>query len=340
MASSTQAKVEASTKTNTNKTPAKVPQTIASPSTTNETQSISKDGFILESHVLAYDCHLYSRLFANTKEVDAVKLRGAGGTGMALTSKGQVIIHSGPHSKEKGVGSGKIAIESQGSTIVSAQRGLSIKCGDREPYKDGALKVMATADSLVECLGTLMLKANKIVLDASNIEFAGGDIQIIAGDGTISMAAGQMEYLYTNSSETVFGQKRTIQIGEESKTELDPRGSTNNVQMGADNTATVGDQVLRTAGATKIEAAGGPGQLVKDRGTALSIRLLLGNMDITAVAGNIVSTATAGTNTVTAGGAVNMLATGGVATMTGTLGAVISGLPGPVTITGSIINLN
>ena len=350
MASSTQTKVDASTKTNTNKTPAKVPQTIASPSTTNETQSISKDGFILESHVLAYDCHLYSRLFANTKEVDAVKLRGAGGTGMALTSKGQVIIHSGPHSKEKGVGSGKIAIESQGSTIVSAQRGLSIKCGDREPYKDGALKVMATADSLVECLGTLMLKANKIVLDASNIEFAGGDIQIIAGDGTISMAAGQMEYLYTNSSETVFGQKRTIQIGEESKTELDPRGSTNNVQMGADNTATVGDQVLRTAGATKIEAAGGPGQLVKDRGTALSIRLLLGNMDITAVAGNIVSTATAGTNTVTAGagaasliagaGAVNVLATGGVATMTGTLGAVISGLPGPVTVTGSIINLN
>lgn len=346
----TEAKVKASQKKNTPKTPAKVPETIAKPSTPNETQSISKDGFLIESHILSYDCHLYSRLFSNTKEVEAVKLRGAGGTGIAMTRLGQVIVHSGPHSREKGPDSGKLSFKSTGATVLKAERGLSIECGDREPFKDGALKVLSTADSLVECLGTLTLKAAKIILDASNIELAGGDIQVIAGDGTISMAAGQMEYLYTNRSETVFGQKRTIQIGEESKVELDPRGSTNNVQMGADNTATVGDQVLRTAGATKIEAAGGPGQLIKDRGTALSIRLLLGNIDITAVAGNILSTALAGTNTVSAGagaasllagaGAVNMLATGGVATMTGTLGAVVSGLPGPTTITGSIINLN
>ncbi len=107
---------------------------------------------------------------------------------------------------------------------------------------------------LVEDLGTLTLKANKMCVDASNIEVVGGDIQVIAGDGTSSMAAGQMEYLYTNRSETVFGQKRTIQIGEESKVELDPRGSTNNVQMGADNTATVGAPVLRTFGVFNIEA--------------------------------------------------------------------------------------
>ena len=74
MTSST-AKINASTKTNTPKTPARVPETIAKPSTPNETQSISKDGFLIESHILSYDCHLYSRLFSNTKEVEAVKLR-------------------------------------------------------------------------------------------------------------------------------------------------------------------------------------------------------------------------------------------------------------------------
>ncbi len=44
----TEAKVKASQKKNTPKTPAKVPETIAKPSTPNETQSISKDGFLIE----------------------------------------------------------------------------------------------------------------------------------------------------------------------------------------------------------------------------------------------------------------------------------------------------
>jgi hypothetical protein len=341
---------KASKKTDTPKTPAKVPETVASSTTASEEQTIAQSGFKLETHLQSHSCHIYSRIFPNTGEVEAVKFRGAGGGGLCFTDRGQVILHTGDRNQKKGAGSGNLAVESKGSTILKANQGLSIECGLRDPYRDGALNVMATADSLVECLGTFTIKAKKIVLKADNIEFAGGDIQSIAGDGTYSVVAGQLEYLYTNKSETVFGQKRTIQIGEESKTELDPRGSTNNVQMGADNTATVGDQIIAAAGVAKIEVAGGPGQLIKDRSTALSIRVLLGNIDITAVAGNIASIATAGTNTVTAGagaaaltagaGPVTVTATGGVATMTGTLGAVISGLPGPTTITGSIINLN
>lgn len=346
----TEAKVKASQKTNTSKTPAKVPETIAESTTASEEQTIAQSGFKLENHLQSHGCHIYSRIFPNTGEVEAVKIRGAGGGGLCFTDKGQVILHSGDRNQKKGAGTGNFAFESKGSTILKANQGLSIECGLRDPFRDGALSVYATADSLVECLGTFTIKAKKIVLKADNIEFAGGDIQAIAGDGTYSVAAGQLEYLYTNKTETVFGQKQTIHIGEESKTELDPRGSTNNVQMGADNTVTVGDQQQKTAGVAKIEAAGGPGELVKDRATAVSIRALLGNIDITAVAGNIASIATAGTNTVTAGagaaaltagaGPVTITATGGVATVTGTLGAVLSGLPGPTTITGSIINLN
>lgn len=323
-----------------NKAPSKLPSGIASPTTPDAEQTIAQ-GFI-QKDLLGpmYESNIYARYFPDGQTIDALKIRGPGGTGIAFTSKGQLKFHSGARTKQNGPGSGNIAFHSDGAMINKADRGFVIDCGKREPFDNNALMINAFGDSKVEVLGTHLVRAEKIILDADNIELRGTNIQIVCGDdgaGSLDIAAGQVNELVTNKSETVFGQKRTIQIGEESIVQLDVRGSSNNITSGADQTKSVGDQRRQTAGTVADEVAGGPGQLNIDRTNAFSLKILLGNADITAVAGALNLNASAAI-TIAAGGAANLTA-GGAATVSAAGALNLIGV-GTTTIKGALINLN
>jgi hypothetical protein len=322
-----------------NKAPSKLPTSIASPTTPDAEQTIA-DGLKLEN-ILGpmYDSHIYARFFPSG-DIDAMKIRGPGGTGIAFTSKGQLKFHSGARTKANGPGSGNIAFHSDGAMINVADRGYVIDCGKREPFDNNAFMLNAFGDSKIEVLGTHMVRADKIILDASNIEIRGTNIQLVCGDdgaGSLDISAGQVNELVTNKSETVFGQKRTIQIGEESIVQLDVRGSSNNITSGADQTKSVGDQRRQTAGTVADEVAGGPGMLNKDRTNAFSLKILLGNATFATVAGALNLDASAAI-TIAAGANANLTA-GGVASVTAAGALNLIGV-GNTTIKGALINLN
>ena len=322
-----------------NKAPSKLPTSIASPTTPDAEQTIA-DGLKLEN-ILGpmYDSHIYARFFPSG-DIDAMKIRGPGGTGIAFTSKGQLKFHSGARTKANGPGSGNIAFHSDGAMINVADRGYVIDCGKREPFDNNAFMLNAFGDSKIEVLGTHMVRADKIILDASNIEIRGTNIQLVCGDdgaGSLDISAGQVNELVTNKSETVFGQKRTIQIGEESIVQLDVRGSSNNITSGADQTKSVGDQRRQTAGTVADEVAGGPGQLNIDRSNAFSLKILLGNATFATVAGALNLDASAAI-TIAAGANANLTA-GGVASVTAAGALNLIGV-GNTTIRGALINLN
>lgn len=324
-----------------NKSPSKTPSSIAQPTTPDAEQTIA-DGFKLENLLgPMYESHIYARKFPDGK-VDALKIRGPGGTGIALTTRGQLKFHSGKRTEQNGVGSGNIMFHSDGATGMKADRGFAIDCGKREPFDSNAFMLNAFGDSKVEVLGTHMVRAEKIILDADNIELRGTNIQIVCGDegaGSLDIAAGQVNELVTNKSETVFGQKRTIQIGEESILQLDVRGSSNNVTSGADQVKSVGDQRRQTAGIVADEVGGLPGQLIKDRTNSFALKILLGNATISTVVGNLTLEATAGTfNAAAVAGAANI--TSGAATTVSAGGALNLVAIGTTTIKGALINLN
>ncbi|QPB08108.1 baseplate hub and tail lysozyme [Synechococcus phage S-H9-1] len=324
-----------------NKAPSKLPTSIASPTTPDEEQTIA-NGLKLKNLLgPMYDSHIYTRFFPSG-DIDAMKIRGPGGTGIAFTSKGQLKFHSGKRTKANGPGSGNIAFHSDGAMLNVADRGYVIDCGKREPFDNNAFMLNAFGDSKVEVLGTHMVRADKIILDASNIEIRGTNIQLVCGDdgaGSLDISAGQVNELVTNKSETVFGQKRTIQIGEESIVQLDVRGSSNNITSGADQVKSVGDQRRQTAGIVSDEVGGAAGQLVKDRTNSFALKILLGNATISTVVGNLTLEATAGTlNAVALAGAANMTA-GGAATVSAAGALNLIGV-GTTTIKGALINLN
>ena len=153
----------------------------------------------------------------------------------------------------------------------------------------------------------------------------------------LDIAAGQVNEIVTNKTSTIFGQDRIIQIGEQSKVQLDVRGSDNNISSGADQVKTVGDQRRQTAGTVADEVAGGPGMLNKDRVNSFSLKILLGNATFATVAGALNLDASAAI-TVAAGGAANLTA-GAAATVSAAGSLNLIGV-GSTTIKGSLINLN
>ena len=322
-----------------NKAPSNLPTSIASPTTPSEEQTIA-NGFKLENIVgPMYDTHLYTRFFPDGS-IDASKLRGPGGGGLAFTSKGQVKLHSGKRTKANGPGSGNIAFHADGAFLNKADRGFVIDCGKRDPYDSNAFMLNAFGDSKIEVLGTHMVRAEKIILDADNIEIRGANIQLVCGDegaGSLDIAAGQVNEIVTNKTSTIFGQDRVIQIGEQSKIQLDVRGSDNNISSGADQVKTVGDQRRQTAGTVADEVAGGPGMLNKDRTNAFSLKILLGNATFATVAGALNLDASAAI-TIAAGANANLTA-GGVASVTAAGALNLIGV-GTTTIKGALINLN
>lgn len=322
-----------------NKSPQSTPSSIASPTTPSEEQTIA-NGFKIENLLgPMFDSHIYTRFFPDGS-IDALKIRGPGGTGIAFTSKGQLKFHSGKRTQANGAGSGNIAFHSDGAFINKADRGYIIDCGKRDPFDSNAFMLNAYGDSKIEVLGTHMVRAEKIILDADNIEIRGTNIQLVCGDdgaGSLDIAAGQVNEVVTNKTSTIFGQDRIIQIGEQSKVQLDVRGSDNNISSGADQVKTVGDQRRQTAGTVADEVAGGPGMLNKDRTNAFSLKILLGNATFATVAGALNLDASAAI--AIAAGANASMAAGGVASVTAAGALNLIGV-GNTTIKGALINLN
>ena len=279
-------------------------------------------------HTPAYG---YLRVYPNG-DVDAFKIRGPGGTGIAFTKRGQLIFHSGPRSKSQGKGSGNIGMKADGFLGLKGDRGIVIDAGKKDPDDSDGLDINVWGDFVEEVVGTKMITAEKIILDASNIEIRGQGIQLVTGadgGGALTIVSGDIEEMYTNKSTTRFGQKRVISIGEDTKHELDPRGSTNTVGVGAGNEKYLGDWRVETAGAAKIGVAGGPGQLIKNRTNGLAINVLLGNIKINSDAGKTVISSKLETKMT--GSLVNIEALSGLMNLKSS---------GPLTISGTPINLN
>ena len=272
--------------TSTNNKPFTPPSSIASAS--NETQSL-KEGFRRIPWIPdnVYGASIYSRLFPNG-EVNALKIRGPGGGGLAFTNTGQVKIHTGPRLKRDGPGSGNIGIRSYGSTIMVADQGFSLSCGKREPFEEAGCQIDVAGDSKEEVLGTKFIRAEKIILDADNIEIRGNGIQLVCGDdgaGSLDIAAGEVNKLIVNETDTVVGQKLTNQIGEESKNQFDIRGQTSDTTSGAVGQRSVGDQQNTMVGVLENLIGGTVGQLVKDRSYSMKLRTLLGNSTVESAVG-------------------------------------------------------
>ena len=86
---------------------------------------------------------------------------------------------------------------------------------------------------------------------------------------------------------------------------------------------------METAGAAKIGVAGGPGQLIKNRTNGLAINVLLGNIKIDSVAGkNVLSSK------------LEAKVTGSIVNIEALTGLMNLKSAGPLTISGTPINLN
>lgn len=279
-------------------------------------------------HTPAYG---YLRVYPNG-DVDAFKIRGPGGTGIAWTQRGQLIFHSGPRTKSLGKGSGNIGMKADGMLGLKGDRGIVIDAGKKDPDDSDGLDINVWGDSVEEVVGTKMITAEKIILDASNIEIRGQGIQLVTGadgGGSLTIVSGDIEELYTNKSTTRFGQKRVISIGEDTKHELDPRGSTNTVGVGAGNEKYLGDWRVETAGVAKIGIAGGPGQLVKLRTNGLAMNVLAGNIKIDSKVGKTVLSSK-----------LEAKVTGSIVNIEALTGLMNLKSAGPLTISGTPINLN
>ena len=314
-----------------NEVAAKVqPTSIFDQITPDATQTIDRGWKIVDVFKNA-SAHGYLRTYPNGN-VDAFKIRGPGGTGITWTQRGQLIFHSGPRTKSKGKGSGNIGMKADGFLGFKGERGIVIDAGKKDPDDSDGLDINVWGDSVEEVVGTKMITAEKIILDASNIEIRGQGIQLVTGDaggGSLTIAAGDVEEYYTNKSTTRFGQKRVISLGEDSKHELDPRGSTNTVGVGAGNEKYLGDWRVETAGVAKIGIAGGPGQLVKLRTNGLAMNVLAGNIKIDSTAGKTVLSSK-----------LEAKVTGSIVNIEALTGLMNLKSSGPLTISGTPINLN
>lgn len=272
------------------------PTEIFKQTTPDETQSLSKNpryhtwykGSLTRSEI-------YERMFpdglTSTLRIDGPAPNGGF---IALHSNGSVTIRTGEKNVEKGPGSGKLCIHTDGQQQKHRDR-TDIEYNDGEDEEGQALNIIAYGDVVEEAHGSERhIKAQKIVVSAEEELFLIGKSQVFIqsganGGGTITMSAGSIEQVTNNSKEVVFGQKMTYGAGEDTKISFDPRSSVNVVSPGHINHKVLGDYKTWVGGVSQTIVAGGPiaPPLVQDRTAAFSVKTMLGNASIQTVAGVI-----------------------------------------------------
>ena len=270
--------------------------------------------------------HIYERMMPDkltgTLRIDGPRQNGGF---IALQSSGAIVIVTGEKNVEQGAGSGKLCIHTHGQQQKHEGR-TDIEYNDGDTDSEGeALNIIAYGDVTEEAVGgQRTIKAQKIVIEADEELFLIGKTQVFiqagqSGGGSISMIAGQIEKYTDNIKEVVLGQRMTFGAGEQTSMQFDPRASQNIISPGHINWKIVGDYKQWVGGVEQHIVAGNSVSIpfVKDRSASYSVRGVLGNISMTAVAGaaDIIAgaafTASAGgASTIVAGGASTITATG------------------------------
>jgi len=287
------------------------PTGVASPTTPNETQELSKGprfqtwykGCLTRSEI-------YERMFPDG-ETSALRIDGPSEGALVLNSIGAVKIITGKKSKELGAGSGKLCIHSWGQQQLHENKScIEYNAGEGEKE---ALNVIAYGDYVEQSVGgTRYIKAQKIVIEATEELLLVGKNQVTIqagsnGGGSINMVAGQITKATNNEKEIITGQKLTFGVSESTTVQFDPRSSTNTVSTGHMNHKFLGDVKQYITGVEQRIIGGATFSVpfVKARDTSYSVNTVIGGASIKAA--DTITVAAGGAATVTAGGAASLV---------------------------------
>ncbi len=292
------------------------PTGVASPTTPNETQELSKGprfqtwykGCLTRSEI-------YERMFPDG-ETSALRIDGPSEGALVLNSIGAVKIITGKKSKELGAGSGKLCIHSWGQQQLHENKScIEYNAGEGEKE---ALNVIAYGDYVEQSVGgTRYIKAQKIVIEASEELLLVGKNQVTIqagsnGGGSINMIAGQITKATNNEKEIITGQKLTFGVAENTTVQFDPRASTSTISSGNMNHKFLGDVKQYITGVEQRIIGGASISIpfVQARDTSYSVNAVLGGASIKAT--DTVNITSGATTNITSAGVINVIGVGNV----------------------------
>jgi len=283
------------------KSAAKLPTGVAKPKTAPETQSL-KDGLKFSTLIKADKSHIYTRTLPGENGKSTLRIDGPGDSAIALDTLGTIRLITGVHDPNRGAGSGKLCIKTNGQQQLHTEPSI-IQYNAGGENKE-ALNILAYGDVTHESRGgEYTIRATKITLISDEeLTLQGhGGVKIQAGQsgkGTIDMVCGSLTQRAVNYKEVISGQKRTVGVSEESVVQFDPRASVNIVSAGSINHKIIGDYAQQIGGAYHTDVLGKkiPGGLLTGTGilNAYQLRTLVGkaeiktgNLDLTSAKTNV-----------------------------------------------------
>ncbi len=264
-----------------------LPTGVAKPKTAPETQSL-KDGLKFSTLIKADGSHFYTRTLPGENGKRTLRIDGPGDSAIALDTLGTIRLITGIHDPNRGAGSGKLCIKSNGQQQLHTEPSI-IQYNAGGENKE-ALNVLAYGDVTQESRGgEYTIRATKITLIADEeLTLQGhGGVKIQAGQsgkGTIDMVCGSLTQKTVNYKEVISGQKKTEGVSEESVVQFDPRASVNIVSAGSINHRIIGDMQQQVGGAYHMDVLGKkiPGGLLTGDGilNAYQLRTVAGKAEI------------------------------------------------------------
>lgn len=318
------------------------PKSIAKPKSPDESQSLS-DCIDFNSLLKVDGSHIYSRTLPGENGQKTLRIDGPGDSALALDSQGTVRIITGIHDPNRGAGSGKLLIKTNGQQQLHQEPSfIQYNAGGEN---GDAWNVLAYGDVVHEARGSeYTIRAQKITIIADEeLSLIGhGGVKIQAGQsgkGPVDIVGGTITQTSTNEKKVVSGQQAT-EVSEQTTTQFDPRASTNFISPGNINHKVLGDFNVQIGGVFHTDVAGksfGDGGLVSGgRDSSYRVKTAAGDSQLSSPATNVnidgiaVSVNASEGFNVTAGANIDMTAAAEV-NITGT---------GNVTIQGALIYLN
>ena len=318
------------------------PKSIAKPKSPDESQSLS-DCIDFNSLLKVGGSHIYTRTLPGENGQKTLRIDGPGDSGIALDTQGTVRIITGIHDPNRGAGSGKLLIKTNGQQQLHQEPSfIQYNAGGEN---GDAWNVLAYGDVVHEARGSeYTIRAQKITIIADEeLSLIGhGGVKIQAGQsgkGPVDIVGGTITQTSTNEKKVVSGQQAT-EVSEQTTTQFDPRASTNFISPGNINHKVLGDFNVQIGGVFHTDVAGksfGDGGLVSGgRDSSYRVKTAAGDSQLSSPATNVnidgiaVSVNASEGFNVTAGANIDMTAAAEV-NITGT---------GNVTIQGALIYLN
>jgi hypothetical protein len=268
------------------------PKSVAKPKTASESQALA-DCINFNSLLKVDGSHIYTRTLPGENGQKTLRIDGPGDSGIALDSQGTVRIITGIHDPNRGAGSGKLLIKTNGQQQLHQEPSF-IQYNSGGENGD-AWNVLAYGDVIHEARGSeYTIRAQKITLIADEeLTLMGhGGVKIQAGQsgkGPVDIVGGTITQTSTNEKKVVSGQQAT-EVSEQTTTQFDPRASTNFISPGNINHRILGDLNVEVGGVFHTDVLGksfGDGALISaGRESSYRVQTVAGQIDITGI-GNV-----------------------------------------------------